>query len=410
MIDIGNLGKAYYQDYFESINLLDYKEERNSDKLKGINKKIFEQKLAGYEDQINLVTKSLHKHHTTISLITTYPGLLMGSGYLHEIGLEGELKLGLSFDHTTGLPCIPGSSVKGVLRNAFFVADGRYVQSILDDIRSGEREVSPAIKEMIEAFVQLGEDKLKAKEDQSNSTILDAIFSGIDEHGEPLKSYNRDVFLDAFPVESQNKNGEFLSNDYITPHINRTTPEMSPFTDPVPLQFMKVLPNVSFQFNFILTDQGLKKELKMELFRQILLDLGIGAKTNVGYGQLDEEFMELDTRRTTDREEEREVPPPPVPQKELIEGIPPEISEYLKAHQKFSGKILEKDGAFVFILFKVIDTECVIRKSLKSLKTKDKGKFSSMDEIDVEDQVIVSVNNDYQYPTPLNCGVKLINK
>ena len=123
-------------------------------------------------------------------------------------------------------------------------------------------------------------------------------------------------------------------------------------------------------------------------------------------------FVEIDTGRTNEKKENEAEVPPSVNKIKVVEAIPPEISEYLKAHQKFSGKILEKVDAenFVFILFKVIDKECVIRKSLKSLKTKDKGKFSNMDEIDEEDQVIVSINNDYQYPTPLNCGVKFINK
>src|SRR5690606_9438219 len=52
-------------------------------------------------------------------LYTTYPGLLIGSGYQHESGGENEFKIGFFFDYTTGLPQIPGSSVKGVLRSSF---------------------------------------------------------------------------------------------------------------------------------------------------------------------------------------------------------------------------------------------------------------------------------------------------
>src|SRR5690554_3416875 len=51
-------------------------------------------------------------------LYTTYPGLLIGSGYQHESGGENEFKIGFFFDYTTGLPQIPGSSVKGVLRSS----------------------------------------------------------------------------------------------------------------------------------------------------------------------------------------------------------------------------------------------------------------------------------------------------
>ena len=38
---------------------------------------------------------------------------------VHETNNQGELKLGFFFDHTSGLPMLPGSSVKGAIRGAF---------------------------------------------------------------------------------------------------------------------------------------------------------------------------------------------------------------------------------------------------------------------------------------------------
>ncbi len=52
-------------------------------------------------------------------LYTTYPGLLMGSGNLHDVSCKGAYKLGFSFDYVNGLPYLPGSSLKGVLRSGF---------------------------------------------------------------------------------------------------------------------------------------------------------------------------------------------------------------------------------------------------------------------------------------------------
>ncbi len=55
-----------------------------------------------------------------IKLCTTYPGLTTGVGMPHGIKEQNEdFKIGFYFDHTTGLPLIPGSSVKGALRAAF---------------------------------------------------------------------------------------------------------------------------------------------------------------------------------------------------------------------------------------------------------------------------------------------------
>jgi len=64
----------------------------------------------------------------SFELTTIYPGLLIGAGYSHPALKEikksdrdevGDFQLGFFFDHTTGLPVIPGSSVKGVLKSVF---------------------------------------------------------------------------------------------------------------------------------------------------------------------------------------------------------------------------------------------------------------------------------------------------
>ena len=48
------------------------------------------------------------------------------------------------------------------------------------------------------------------------------------------------------------------------------------------------MPNIGFQFNFHLKDGLLTKEQKEILFKKIILTIGVGAKTNVGYGQFSE--------------------------------------------------------------------------------------------------------------------------
>ena len=192
----------------------------------------------------------------SFELTTLYPGLLVGSGYMHDLKQEKAFKLGFYFDHTTGFPVIPGSSIKGLLRSAFKNKD--YVEELLKTITSNEVNVSE---------------------------LEDAIFEGTYK-GKNLPLHQRDIFFDAFPVKTQNPDKKFLANDYITPHTD------GPLKNPKPLQFLKVLPQVTFKFEFILHDfknengeSILSAEDKLKLFKQILLDLGVGAKTNVGYGQ-----------------------------------------------------------------------------------------------------------------------------
>ena len=278
-----NLGYTFYKDYFSKLEILQgnntYKPVFDGNKVSG---KLYDTKLNdGAKNWINQLFPLNNEGIISFELQTVYPGLLIGSGYIHEIGsqykdndnknlVQNELKLGFYFDYTTGLPVIPGSSVKGVLRSAFEKANGGYVQELLEEITGINWT------------------------DQQISKLELHIFEGKDATGNDMSMYKRDIFFDAFPVRSDNPDRKFLANDYITPHKD-------PLKNPNPIQFLKILPQVTFQFNFRLHDfkdgEGnvlLPAEQKKELFKRILLDLGIGAKTNVGYGQF------VDPKKTKD--------------------------------------------------------------------------------------------------------------
>lgn len=193
----------------------------------------------------------------TFRLSTTYPGLLVGTGLHHGTGgVKNDLKMGFQFDYTTGLPYIPGSSLKGVLRSMFpeNKDDARrckYIRSLLPDT-------------------------LKGLTDEGIVTLKKDIF----EQG-------KDIFFDALIVDSKAPDKRIMGEDYITPHREA-------LKNPVPLQIIKVLPCVVFSFPFRLKDcliegKKVKATDKKVLFRKILLEIGVGAKTNTGYGQFVEE-------------------------------------------------------------------------------------------------------------------------
>ncbi|GAB4047869.1 type III-B CRISPR module RAMP protein Cmr6 [Spirosoma litoris] len=216
------------------------------------------------------------------SLKTTYPGLLVGSGYRHETGSKDELKLGFSFDYTTGLPIIPGSSVKGLLRSAFPGNPDRnqlhhrakaFIQYLLQSSVGLTAEQSADIK--IEALESEVFGHLK-DEERSKENI-------------PLSE--GDIFYDALigiDMRGVAHAGQLFGDDFITPHRNRKNPRMSPFTNPIPIQFLKIMPEVpiTFQFDLRGTKAGLTPEQRKILFSAIIGELGVGAKTRVGYGRL----------------------------------------------------------------------------------------------------------------------------
>lgn len=234
-----NMNYFFNVEYFE--NVKNFQTMDNAAKTRDFeskNKSIFDFKFTNREATYQTLQKA--KTFLEFSLYTTYPGLLMGTGYPHDMAVEGAIKCGFSFDYVTGLPYLPGASLKGILRSAF--AHEEYIRGVMGTSEKFEMEA-----------------------------LIENIFEG------------GDTFLDVFPV----CNGEkLMGSEYITPH------NKGKFKNPIPIQLVKVLPGVEFRFCFLLQDYVEDGEIrvsaarKKELFQKLLLDFGIGAKTNVGFGRL----------------------------------------------------------------------------------------------------------------------------
>lgn len=179
-----------------------------------------------------------------------YPGLLIGMSYNHGAGItEEDIDTGFLLDYVSGQPYIPGSAVKGVLRSGF-----AHPQVIAD-----------LLPQAADCIAQLERDIF-----EESDTV-------------------RDVFLDAV-VRRGDRYKHLLARDFITSHklgINR---------NPVPVQVIKLAPEVVLEFRFVLKDSLLTtpdgSEItvtaaeKLNLFTALLELFGIGAKTNTGYGAL----------------------------------------------------------------------------------------------------------------------------
>lgn len=273
-----NIGWMFYKDYFKDIDfqyVLKNKIDNKLDyaKIEADNAKIIDQKNSKIIDDTSLVLiiDNLGKMEQNIDLDVIYPGLITGVGITHEAGVEGEFKLGLHFDYTYGAPIIHGSSVKGLLRSVF------------PNFKKG-KDKNPESKlifllEIIGSNLQGDEAKAYIKE------IENEIFEGIKMDGpkkvkKRIDIYNRDIFFDAIVVK-HDKNKRIVESDSITPHGT------NPLKSPNPLPFLKISPGCTIRFRFDLKEGKLKAGEKIKLFTAILITLGIGAKTNVGYGQFE---------------------------------------------------------------------------------------------------------------------------
>lgn len=196
-------------------------------------------------------------------MITAYPGLIPGMGLPHGLpSVDADIKTGMFFDHTTGLPLLPGSSVKGALRSAL---DVKAQSTMLPYAQEAMTDALPALgpieKERVEGFV--GE-------------VFDCQVKG-----SPLPFYERDVFFDAYPITRDTNGTTLLAWDAIAWH-------KSDITNPLPVRTIKIPSMVTWRFSFLLhtstTIEGFDAMAKLRLFKKIIRDWGIGAKTNVGYG------------------------------------------------------------------------------------------------------------------------------
>lgn len=252
-----NLHKYYYKDYFADIPfdyLLD--EDAKVPDIKQRNEILTDTSCSTRDDQgwklrnefIIPNEVSPNNDNNRFKLKVQYPGLVTGVGISHETKITGEFKLGVHFDWTYGMPVVYGSSVKGVLKSYF------------KDFYKPKEGLQPTAEDAIEDIFNGGKKSI----------------------------YNRDVFFDAVIIQPDKK-GHILCSDSITPHGD------NPLKNPVPITFLKIAPGCKLEFRFKLVPTEIVKngnilkisaQEKLDIFKKILTTVGIGAKTNVGYGQL----------------------------------------------------------------------------------------------------------------------------
>jgi len=261
-----NLHKAYYKEYFKNLEFLylveEGVEEPKAD-IKHRNERLTSTNLLKGIDAQPIVNQ-------TIPLEVAYPGLVTGIGINHEAKITNEFKLGVHFDWTWGMPVVYGSSVKGVLRSWFT----EFYKGDIDPIDLMMEIFEGVYKRDVEAEKKKHGEKWAEKIKDPKNRI----------YKERKSIYERDIFFDAVITEADPK-GRILCSDSITPHGN-------PLKNPTPITFMKIAPGCKLEFRFKLHDSNFgdgkifTAAQKKTLFEEILKTVGIGAKTNVGYGQL----------------------------------------------------------------------------------------------------------------------------
>ncbi|HPE62453.1 MAG TPA: type III-B CRISPR module RAMP protein Cmr6 [Thiolinea sp.] len=204
------------------------------------------------------------------------------------LGIEHPLENGFAFLNPYGLPYLPGSSVKGVLRRA-------------------------------------AEELYGAEEARWTDTAIDALFGKEVEAGDTTTQHTRGAltFWDVIPELTT------LGMDVMTPHYgdyyqakktdaqNRVIyPDGATPHDagsPIPIVFMVIPPQSRFSFHITADSSRLQdcnnwQALMQAAFEHAFKWLGFGAKTAVGYGAMQREkhLEEANTQRLSDLIKEAE--------------------------------------------------------------------------------------------------------
>ena len=262
-----NLHYQFWVDYYEGLQNLNVSSDE------------FKKKNVGLTDSCWELSKEVipvFNNMQTAAFRVLYPGLLVGLGYEHgtdKVKDAPAISPGMSLDMVTGLPFIPGSEVKGMLRSVF-IGSKEYIRS------------------------NLGKPALTDDEIHQLEVDIFGHTHAYDPHYQAARNVEegqgKDVFFDAFPIQPDN-DGHLVGLENITSHLSSEA-GYDGLTKINPITLLKVMPGVVFFFRFLLHDSEIKREEgsvkitadeKLGLFKKIIADFGMGAKTNVGFGLLE---------------------------------------------------------------------------------------------------------------------------
>lgn len=237
------------------------------------------------------------------------------------LGKEHVQETSMCLDYIYGIPYIPASAIKGVVRHY-------YIQNELGSHFPEERlkVLENILDKFEEKDLEVDDDKLLLKYkviekgdngDKVELLPLESTLNFLKKKPEPIKNGQRIfgtqgkkgevIFLDAV-IDSLNRGG--LATDVMTPHYGQYYRKEKPPIDslaPTPITFLTI-EQAKFNFYFLGKNKKLLDELwdgNEGLLYKALVENGIGAKTSVGYGYF-ENIKDITADITPRNSEEQE--------------------------------------------------------------------------------------------------------
>jgi CRISPR-associated protein Cmr6 len=251
----------YKSEYKDNDNFRKFEIEFNIENLK--------EELNQIKNRQIKIKKDLEQQGYKTKSLTFKPEWRMVIG----LGNESVYETSMTLHHIYGIPYIPGSAIKGVVRN--YIITEKFQKD-----KNGQMDLENAEK---------------------NALLNDPGFCDI--FGCPKNSYYNEsrrgkiIFFDAFPVESPKITPDIMNVHYPEYYGGNKPP--ADYQNPNPIFFLTV-ENTNFEFiigikekdnSHIRQGEFSGKSLFSsidECLKKALTDYGIGAKTAVGYGYMKE--------------------------------------------------------------------------------------------------------------------------
>ena len=174
----------------------------------------------------------------------------IGESHPHEVSMV--------FDHNMGIPYIPASGIKGIVRFAHTLG---------------------LCKNIPEGMIEKDKEGHEYFEDEEKWTYISQLFGTRENRGSV-------IFLDSYPEKMPDLHVDIMNphyGDYYSDDTNKTPP--ADYLNPVPIKFLTVARETVFIFRVLIV----KKETELinkvkDAYTKALTEEGIGAKTAVGYG------------------------------------------------------------------------------------------------------------------------------
>jgi len=238
-----NNAVSYYNDTYKSIK-------------KDTISKLLDKKLS---DQAGFCGSFSPKYEVVVFKAKLKTPLITGIGETHPH------EVSMVFDHNVGIPYIPASGIKGIVRFA-------HTLGLCNDIRPEK--------------IKSDKDGKKYFDDEEDWTNISQLFGTQEKRGSV-------IFLDAYPEKVPDIHVDIMNPHYGKYYIGESPP--ADYLDPKPLKFLTVAKDTVFIFRALVDKkiEGLIDKVKAA-FNKALTEEGVGAKTAVDYGLFD--IVEKDKR------------------------------------------------------------------------------------------------------------------